>query len=193
MKTLEEPHANEARRDLRLGERSTPAWSSTTLEHGDAVRSALWLVNLNPQQYDHVMASVQHEAAMELFMDVRSFARFRRLHVRLIDSISLTQALEDSSDDLGSARATIVRRLQDLSSESGQFLQRFQLSSITDRKFVSSGSEASIWSGRLGEKPVVARQANLPTVGGSWDSEEGRLVLKVCSPLSSHSSQLTME
>ena len=83
-------------------------------------------------------------------------------------------------------RAMIIRRLQDISDDSGKLPKRVQLPSITNRKYLDAGGEASIWSGQLGNKLVVARQAPHPIDGDDWNSPEGRLILKARYTLHFH-------
>lgn len=117
---------------------------------------------------------------MDSMLDVRAKELLYRTNdVRATVHISI-QALEDHSGRLGSSRLIVIRLLQDISSKSERLPQRVQLPPIKDRKFVNTGSEASVWTGELGENRVVSREVNLPTIGDDWDSSEGRLVLKVC-------------
>lgn len=79
---------------------------------------------------------------------------------------------------MGRVRSLIVRRLQDISSESGELPQQVQLPELTDRRHIGGGGEASIWLAKLNGKQVISRECSHPS-DGDWEGEEGKLILKV--------------
>lgn len=79
---------------------------------------------------------------------------------------------------MGRVRSLIVRRLQDISSQTGEFPQQVQLPELTDRRHIGGGGEASIWLAKLDGKEVISRECAHPS-DGDWEGEEGKLILKV--------------
>lgn len=75
-------------------------------------------------------------------------------------------------------RDTVVRRVQDISGESGQLPQDVLLPDVTDRRYKLVGGEAFIYLARLRGRQVVSREY-LPPEDGDWESPDGKLILNV--------------
>lgn len=83
-------------------------------------------------------------------------------------------------ESLGLVRAMVVRRVQDVSSESGQLPPDVPLLTVTDRISIRCGGEAYIYLARLMGQQVVSREHPAPE-DGDWNSLDGKLILDVSS------------
>lgn len=81
-------------------------------------------------------------------------------------------------ESLGLARDTAVRRLQDVAGKYGMLPRQVRLSRITDRKYLGSGGEASIWLAKLEGRTVISRECPHPE-DGDWAGTDGQNILKV--------------
>lgn len=81
-------------------------------------------------------------------------------------------------ESLGLSRDRVVRCLQNVVGDYGQLPRRVCLPAVTERRYIGTGGEASIWIVKLKGKQVISRECPPPD-GGDWDGDDGKQILKV--------------
>lgn len=127
------------------------SWSLTRFCVGDAVCSVQRLFELGSGELELAKSFSEPDLVMDLLQD----------------------ALDDPSGRLGDIRSDALRLLQDMVSLTGQLPRRVKLQPVANKRLLSRGGEAQIFTGTLAGRRVVARDT-WPPEGSDWTSPEGR-------------------
>ncbi|KAF8294457.1 hypothetical protein DL93DRAFT_832063 [Clavulina sp. PMI_390] len=90
----------------------------------------------------------------------------------------LQGALDDPHHRLGNLRPQALCLLQDIVAASHKLPAQVKILQVQKRGLIYAGGSAFIWSGNIGNKPVIVWDAR-PPQGHNWASPEGQEILLV--------------